>query len=125
MKRRIADATTWLRQLFAAIDARDTQRFLGFLAEDATFRLGNQPTLRGQTAIGAAVQGFFVSIKGCRHEVLGSWRQPDGIVCHGRVTYTRADDQQVTVPFANVMLMRGEQVSDYLIFVDLAPLFAR
>jgi hypothetical protein len=31
----------------------------------------------------------------------------------------------VTVPFANVMLMRGEQVSDYLIFVDLAPLFAR
>jgi len=28
------------------------------------------------------------------------------------------------VPFANIMLMRGELVSDYLIFADLAPLFA-
>jgi ketosteroid isomerase-like protein len=124
MKSRNADTKAWLRQLFSAIDARDTERFLGFLVENATFRLGNQPALRGQTVIGAAVQGFFASIKGCRHEVLGSWSDPDGIVCHGRVTYTRADGRQVTVPFANVMLMRGERVSDYLVFVDLAPLSA-
>lgn len=117
-----ADATPWLRQLFAAIDAKDTQRFVGFLAEDATFRLGNQPAVRGRAAIGAAVQGFFGSIKACRHEVAGSWTHPDSVVCHGQVTYTRADDTRVTVPFANVMTIRGELVSEYLIFVDVAPL---
>lgn len=118
------DASLWLRQLFAAIDARDAARFVSFLAEDATFTLGNQPALRGRTAIRAAVQAFFASIMGCRHEVLRSWGRPDSVVCHGRVTYTRADDKQVTVPFANVMVMRGELVADYLIFVDLAPLIA-
>lgn len=123
-KARGKGATPSLRRLFAAIDARDAPRFVAFLAEDATFRLGNRPALQGRAAIGAAVQGFFASIKGCRHEVLGSWQHPDCVVCHGRVTYTRADDRQVTVPFANIMLMRGELVSDYLIFADLAPLFA-
>jgi ketosteroid isomerase-like protein len=123
-KGRSADESPWLPQLFTAIDAGDTPRFLGFLAEDATFRFGNQPALKGRVAIGAAVQAFFGSIKACRHEVLGSWRHPDSVVCHGRVTYTRADATRVTVPFANVMLTRGELVSDYFIFVDLAPLFA-
>jgi ketosteroid isomerase-like protein len=124
-KGRGADASPWLRELFAAIDAKDTAGFLGFLAEDATFRFGNQPALRGRAAIRAAVEGFFGSIKASRHEVVTSWRHPDSVICHGRVTYTRSDDKQVTMPFANVMLMRGELVSDYLIFVDLAPLFAR
>lgn len=124
-RERQADALPWLRQLFAAIDAKDTPGFLGFLAEDATFRFGNQPALRGRVPIGAAVQGFFGSIKASRHEVVASWKHPDSVVCHGRVTYTRTDDRRVTLPFANVMLMRGELVSDYLIFVDLAPLFAR
>lgn len=114
----------WLWRLFAAIDAKDTPRFLGFLADDATSRFGNPLALKGRVAIGAAVQAFFSSIKACRHEVLGSWKHPDSVVCHGRVTYTRADDTRVTVPFANVMLTRGELVSDYIIFVDLAPLFA-
>ena len=121
---RTADASPWLRRLFAAIDAKDTPGFLEFLTDDATFRFGNQPALRGRAAISAAVQAFFASIKACRHEVLGSWRHPDSVVCHGRVTYTRSNDTRVTVPFANVMLMRGELVSEYFIFVDLAPLFA-
>jgi ketosteroid isomerase-like protein len=123
-KGRGADASPWLRELFAAIDAKDTPGFLGFLAEDATFRFGNQPALRGRAPIGAAVEGFFGSIKASRHQVVTSWRHPDSVICHGWVTYTRADDRQVTLPFANVMLMRGELVGDYLIFVDLAPLFA-
>jgi ketosteroid isomerase-like protein len=50
---RTADASPWLRQLFAAVDAKDTQHFVGFLAEDATFRFGNQPAVRGRAAIGA------------------------------------------------------------------------
>lgn len=121
-KSRTADASPWLRQLFAAIDAKDTQRFVGFLAEDASFRFGNQPAVRGRAAIGAAVQGFFGSIKACRHEVAGSLTHPESVVCHGQVTYTQADDTRVTVPFAKVMTMRGELVSKYLIFVDVTPL---
>jgi ketosteroid isomerase-like protein len=119
-----ADASPWLRRLFAAIDSRDAPRFIEFLTEDATFRFGNQPTLQSKSVIHAAVVGFFGSIKACRHEVMAHWRHPDSVVCHGWVTYTRTDNRQVTVPFANVMLMRGERIREYYIFVDITPLYA-
>ena len=114
----------WLQQLFNAIDAKDTPRFLEFLTEDAVFRFGNQPLRRGKQDIGTAVEAFFGSIKACRHEVAGSWAHPDHIICHGLVTYTRKDATQVTVPFANVLTLRRDRINSYLIFADISPLFA-
>ena len=114
----------WLADLFAAIDGKNVERFLGFLADDAWFRFGNLPPCHGKQAIGAAVGGFFDSIDACHHEVSGSWKQPDSVICHGQVTYTRGDLSRVTVPFANVLILRGGLIRDYLIFVDVSPLHA-
>jgi hypothetical protein len=38
------------------------------------------------------------------------------------VTCTRHDGSQVAVRFANAQTMRGDRVSDYLIFADVIPL---
>ena len=48
-------------KLFASIDAMDTESFLGFIHEDATFRFGSSPAVKGRAEIGAAVGGFFSS----------------------------------------------------------------
>jgi len=117
-------AQRWLADLFAAIDGKNVERFLGFLADDARFRFGNIPACQGKHAIGAAVNGFFDSIDACHHEVLGSWSPSDSVICHGQVTYTRRDQKRVTVPFANVLMLRGGLIRDYLIFVDVSPLYA-
>ncbi len=113
-----------LSELLAAIDARNVPRFLAFLTDDVLFRFGNFAPCRGKPATGAAVTAFFASIRECRHEVLGSWDHPDAVTCHGRVTYTRIDSAQVTVPFATVFLLSGKLINEYLIFVDVAPLYA-
>jgi len=124
MKRGEDQELRWFDDLFAAIDGRNVDRFLAFLADDARFRFGNMPPVHGKQAIGAAVGGFFDSIEACRHEVSGSWRHPDSVICHGNVTYTRRDQKRVTVPFANILILRGELIRDYLIFVDISPLYA-
>ena len=114
----------WLQELFAAIDAKNTARFLEFLEDDAQFRFGNLPPCQGKQAIGAAVTAFFGSIRSCRHDVAASWAIGDGIVCHGQVAYTRHDGRQVGVPFANILIRRGQRIGDYLIFADVSPLYA-
>jgi len=114
----------WLQQLFNAIDAKDTPRFLEFLTDDAVFRFGNQPLRRGKQDIGATVDAFFDSIEACHHEVVDRWAYPDHIICHGLVTYTRKDVTQVTLPFANVLTLRKDRINSYLIFADISPLFA-
>ena len=112
-----------LKKLFAAIDDKDVPRFLAFLADDARFRFGNLPPCEGKVAVGAAVGAFFGAIKACRHEVDSSWEHADSIVCHGQVTYTRHDGSRLTVPFANVLMLRNGLIRDYLIFADTSALF--
>ena len=39
----------WTADLYKAIDAKDTKRFLSFLTENAQFRFGNYPPAIGHT----------------------------------------------------------------------------
>ena len=110
--------------LFAAIDAKDTGEFLAYLSDEASFRFGSAPPAEGKDAIRAAVDGFFSSIAECRHVVPRFVAADNVIMCEGQVTYTRHDDSEVTLPFANVFEMDGELISSYNIYTDISPLYA-
>jgi limonene-1,2-epoxide hydrolase len=114
----------WWSRLFAAIDDKNTAGFLGFLTEDAEFRFANLPGAHGQASIGAAVDAFFASIAASRHTLLRNWQDATSAVCQGEVEYTRHDGGRVTLPFVNVFEMDGERVRRYLIYIDVAPLYA-
>jgi ketosteroid isomerase-like protein len=113
----------WER-LFAAIDGGDADAFAAFVAPDGEFRFGNAPPVVGRAAVRDAVAGFFGALGGCRHRLLRSWYAPGSAACEGEVTYTRLDGSQLTVPFANVFLLRGAEIASYRIFIDNGPLFA-
>ncbi|KHO49319.1 MAG: hypothetical protein QT04_C0060G0012 [archaeon GW2011_AR11] len=84
-------ATQWTHDLFRAIDRMDSRAFAGFLAEDAVFRFGNMPEVKGRGAITTAVEQFFSSIRGLRHRILHAWEQGSHVIVQGEVTYTRKD----------------------------------
>ena len=113
----MAIRTTACRELFLSIDRRDTDAFLAFLSDDVVFRFGNAAPVQGKAAVGAMIQGFFESIAGLRHEVLEVWEEPETVICHGIVTYTRADASTLSVPFANILQYTGDTIREYLIFV--------
>lgn len=113
----------WMEQLFDAIDAQDVQRFMSFLAPDCRFRFGNLAPVVGRAEVEEFVSGFFASIDSLAHRVVDSWDVPDGLICHGIVSYTRHDQSVLTVPFANVLKTTADGVSDYLIFADTSALF--
>ena len=113
----------WLGPLFKAIDAKDAEKFVSFLTADAVFRFGNAAPACGKAAVQQAVAGFFSSIAALRHTLRDSWAQPDAVVLHGEVTYTRHDRSQLTVPFANVFKMQGPLIREYLVFADVSALW--
>ena len=118
------NSTDWTTALFASIDAKDTPRFLTFLTDDAAFQFANAPAAVGKPAIGAAVDGFFGTIRASRHDIARTWAQPEHVICQGSVTYTRHDGGTITLPFANILGMRGGLIDDYRIYIDATPLFA-
>ena len=111
--------------LFAAIDAMNTAKFVGYLSDNARFRFGSSGVVTGRNAIGQAVDAFFASIGGLEHRLLETWVHPTTTICEGEVTYTRKDGSTVTLPFVDVFRMDGELVGEYLIYMDIAPLFSR
>ena len=114
----------WLTDLFMAIDNRDARAFQSFLTEDTVFRFGNAEAIHGRANAEAAVAGFFSSIAGLKHDVRGIWETGDAVISHGFVTYTRHDASTLTIPFANIFMMKDSLVSEYLIFADTSALYA-
>ena len=68
------DSVTWIGDLFAAIDAKDTGRFVAFLTPQGEFRFGSSPPVRGREQVAAAVDGFFSTIAGLGHRVDRTWQ---------------------------------------------------
>jgi ketosteroid isomerase-like protein len=115
-------ARDWVAGVLRAVDGKDFARFCGFLAEDAMFVFGNAPAVTGAAAARAAVGGFFETIDALCHDVTDVWSSGETILCRGTVTYTRRDGTKLTVPFANVVRMRGPLALHYQIYVDASRL---
>lgn len=113
-----------LNELFAAIDRRDAAAFAEFLTDDAVFYFANAAPVRGKSAIEDAVAGFFRVIAAIEHQIDDSWDTGDVLICHGRVSYTRHDEQVVTVPFALVLYLHQDKIREYRIFADHSAVFA-
>ena len=113
----------WWIDLCRAIDAKDTRAFVARLAPDCEFRFANGPSAVGHAAIGAAVEGFWASIRSSQHDVLRTWGDDDSAVCEGTCVYTRRDGSAMTIPFVDVLYFRGDLAVKYFIYMDVAPLW--
>jgi len=112
-----------IESLFNDIDKMDADKFASYLDENVSFKFGNAPVVKGKEAARQAVDDFFKAIKGIRHKKLRMWTHSDSVLYQGEVTYTRHDDSQVTLPYFNVFLLNGDKIKDYLIYMDINPLF--
>ncbi|HUC56478.1 MAG TPA: nuclear transport factor 2 family protein [Streptosporangiaceae bacterium] len=112
------------RAIFADIDAFDPDKFVAHLTEDVTFRFGNAEPVHGRAAVKEAVTGFFTMIAGLTHHILNVWDTGDVTVAQIDVEYVRHDGKHVTVPNADILVFEGDLVSNWQIYIDLAPVFA-
>jgi ketosteroid isomerase-like protein len=119
----IAQPPRWLESLFDVIDAADVTGFGAYLTEDALLRFGNAPPVHGRAAIEQTVRHFFASIRRSRHRIERVWPGADAIALDGLVTYTRLDGSEITLPFADTLVLREDRIAQYLIYIDLTPLF--
>ena len=117
-------AAEWLPALFGAIDSADASNFCAYLTNDATFRFGNAPPVQGRAAIEQAVTQFFASIRSSRHQLGRVWPAPEAVAVEGSVTYTRLDGTEITLPFVDTLVLRGDRIAEYYIYIDITPLYA-
>lgn len=112
-----------IQSLFDSIDKFDTKTFASCLDEEAEFKFGNMPVVKGKNAIFEFVAGFFQAIRAIQHTNLEVWELEGIRFVNGTVTYTRLDGSTLTVNFSNTFKLKGNLIKDYLIFIDNSELF--
>jgi hypothetical protein len=112
--------------MFADIDRMDADAWAGYLAEDAVMRFGNADPVHGRQACRDALQTFYDTIGGLRHDVVEQWQQGGATIVEADVTYTLKDGREVTVPVVTIYRANeADVIADYRVFIDLAPVFAQ
>lgn len=114
-----------VREVFKSVDAKDAASFVTHLTPDAVFRYANSPPVKGRDAVRQAVAQFFDAVASLRHDVQETWEVGEMVFCKGEVNYTRHDGSKAgPFPFFNLFRMRDGKIAEYLIYVDISPLFA-
>jgi hypothetical protein len=110
--------------LFEDIDSMEPDRFAQHLSDDVSFRFGNSDPVIGRDAVRDTWAGFCDAIAGVSHEVIEQWDEGPATIVESTVTYTRKDASTISLPVVTIYRGAGEQIDDYRIFMDVAPLFA-
>ena len=108
------------RRMLAAVDT-DIERFFGFFAENAVFRMGNNDLISGRRAITAWIRGYLGLVTGLSHDILEEFSAGDVVALRVEVTYTMRDGSVFTLPAVTRARIRGDEVTEYLIFMDPSP----
>ncbi|MEU8146832.1 nuclear transport factor 2 family protein [Nonomuraea sp. NPDC048901] len=113
------------RRVFQVVDTFDPDKFAQLLTEDATLVFGNAEPTVGRAAIAAGLRTFFSTIGGLRHRIVRSWQVDADTIAETEVTYRRLDGKDVSVAAVSIWRTRDDGlISDYRIFIDLAPVYA-
>ncbi|WP_345561808.1 nuclear transport factor 2 family protein [Nonomuraea rosea] len=114
-----------VRHVFQTVDTFDPDAFARLLAEDATLVFGNAEPMAGREAIAAGLRAFFATIGGLRHRIVRNWQAGADTIAETEVTYRRLDGKDVSVAAVSIWRTGGDGlISDYRVFIDLAPVYA-
>jgi hypothetical protein len=112
------------------LDEVDAERATGFalnFTQDGTFQWGNFDPMVGRCAITQFTQSFFSKVTTVKHQLDKYWRVGEQhAMTEGRVTFTKLDGKEVTVPFATVAKFTtdGTKMIHYQVYLDPSPLLS-
>ncbi|MFE4755029.1 nuclear transport factor 2 family protein [Streptomyces mirabilis] len=111
-----------MRDLYAAVDARDVDGLVARFAEGIRYRSGNAEPVVGRAALLAASSAHTELIPGIVHHFRQVWEKGAWAVVLADVDYTCANGAVVRVPAATVIHRRPDGlIDDIRIIADLSP----
>ena len=112
------------RDVFAALDAKDVSALAGYMTDDVRLRLGNTEPVEGKAAFISGAEAFNASVASVHHDLLNVWADGDALIIQLEVSYTRHDGGELTLPCCNVFRLRDGAIAEYLVYMDISPVYA-
>jgi len=114
-----------VRTLILAVDNGDHDTIAALTTKDVHFRFGNAEPTYTQSELVTAAGSFRGGIADIRHTIVNMWEVAGGtVIATMDVYYRRLDGRELNLPCCNIFRVRDGLVNDYLIYMDVNPVFA-
>lgn len=111
-----------LEGYFAAMEAKDSDRFASYYAEDITLTFANDPTVTGRDAVRQQMIDTLSKVESLAHPLLTVWQEDDGVVIFEvRSIWRFNDGTTATIGACSIFTVRDDTFTDQRIYVDNAP----
>ncbi|MFC5219651.1 nuclear transport factor 2 family protein [Streptomyces coerulescens] len=124
-----ADRDKMVRDMCAAVDAHEFERFGSYFTDTAYYRFGNSAPVHGRAAIVAATAGAVASIPPVRHHIDQIAQFGDQLFCRFTIEVA-LEDGTVAMPCVTVIGLAPDsgagapKIIDYRVHMDISPALA-
>ena len=118
------DHEQMVRDMCAAADSGDAERFGSYFADTACYRFANAEPLHGRESIVASTAGTVAALPTLRHRVDQVARIGDQLFCRFTIETTAPDGRELALPCVTVIELAGRQIVDYRVHMDISPALA-
>jgi hypothetical protein len=115
-----------VRRALEAAHAMRVDEVLSYNTEDAYYRFGSFPAVKGIEAIKKNLYDTHLDVmKSLKMEVVQTWEFEDTVIFEMIIRITRIDDKVVELPCVDVIrLSADDKLRDTRVYIDPAPLLA-
>jgi hypothetical protein len=115
-----------VRRALEAAHAMRVDEVLSYNTEDAYYRFGSFPAVRGIEAIKKNLYDTHLDVmKSLQMEVVQTWEFEDTVIFEMIIRITRIDDKVVELPCVDIIrLSADDKLRDTRVYIDPSPLLA-
>lgn len=108
-----------LTAYFAAMEAKDSDRFGAYYAEDITLTFGNAPTVVGKESVLAQMTTLLGKVDSLAHPLINVWQEEGGVVVLEVASDWRfLDGVETTIKACSIFTIDDGRFTDQRIYVD-------
>lgn len=109
----------FLTDYFAAMEAKDSDRFGAYYADDITLTFANAPVVTGRAAVQQQMVDLLAKVDNLAHPLLNVWQEDDGVVIFEvESVYRFLDGTTATIKACSIFTIENDKFTDQRIYVD-------
>lgn len=112
-----------LTDYFAAMEAKDSDRFAAYYADDITLTFAGAPVVTGRDAVRQQMTNTLSKVNSLAHPLINVWQEDDGVVIFEAASAWRfLDGTTATITACSIFTIADGKFTDQRIYVDNGPI---
>jgi ketosteroid isomerase-like protein len=112
-----------LTDYFAAMEAKDGDRFGAYYADDITLTFAGAPVVTGRDAVRQQMIDTLSKVESLAHPLINVWQEDNGVVIFEvDSVWTFRDGTTATITACSIFTLHDDKITDQRIYVDNGPI---